>query len=69
MAAIGPRANANYRPIPVGPLLGETIRQRTFEAAWRRHTTSDRHPPTTVTTLTNGPVPCAARAGGAGTGG
>jgi hypothetical protein len=45
MAAVGPQANVNYRPFPVGPLLGETIRQRTFEAAWRRHTTSDRHPP------------------------
>jgi hypothetical protein len=43
MAAI-PRANANHRPIPVGPQLGETIRQWTFEAAWCRHTTSDRTP-------------------------
>ena len=30
------------RLIPVSPLLGETIRQRMFEAVWCSHTTSDR---------------------------
>src|ERR1700684_1159519 len=60
------KMNARVWPLPLGPLLGETI-AADVRSAWCRYTTSGRRAPT-IAMLRNGPALSAARTDGAWTG-